>query len=720
MLKKYSKVLLPLILILGHLPAEENRSRSEASDNFPWPSKLRIFTAGATEGRGILTVDYLMPLCYSHSRNNLFFFNPKERLAIPFSEETNLGLGFRTILKDKIIFGINYFHDIQCSTHHKWYNQNGGGFEILSKPFDLRFNYYHPSTHAKAIGKTSYEFGNTNLIAVQKMEIPLKGYDFEAGIPFFEKTLKTRVYLGGFFFHSNHSEELHGVRFRSETSFTDWIALDSMLDCPNHGKTNFILGLRFTIPLYLGKQKDRPKLTYIQDRIFERVVRDLDIQSSSYTQKTNDPNVRIIYVDNRSIAQSPDGTLNKPYPTLAAAFTSSRYLGNGGDANYIYLSEGDGTDTGYQGKYVLADGVTLWGSGYNGGYNGINATGYPTINAETHISGLEPGNNSTIMGIELKNSLINGINVSEKSNVSIHHNLITATEQFELSGGAISILNSEYEISNVYIYNNVCFSNSSTAGIFIENLSASQKAIRNVVIKNNVINNNFGGIVIRSFAKGNIENIAVSSNTINNNGIGIYFDINNFSTNSAIQNCSVCNNTVTSNIDGIALMCSSATGTINAIDIFNNNVTNNTDRGGILLIAGRGQIINIPISSNRILNNDAAGGINLSISDSGAITAKVYNNQIAGNLQNGINIEEDSVTTGYITADFGGGAYQSRGYNSIYQNSGYDFNNSTTSATVQAKYNWWNSAFGPSGDKIYGITTSEYTPWLQNPTGLKH
>jgi hypothetical protein len=527
----------------------------ENVDNLdPWPSKLRLSGGGATRYGGVVILDYLMPVYYSRDKEKLLFFNPKERFLFPFSAETNLGLGFRTILKDKVIVGINYYHDIQYSRHKKWYNQNGVGVELLSHPIDVRFNYYIPSTHAKKIGDTTYELGSINLLMINRWEVPLQGCDFEIGGPILEKYLKTRFYVGGFFYHSNFTFDFNGLRLRSESDIYEWLSLDALLEWPNRGKVNFAMDLRFNIPIYFGKRSNNPtKLSYIKDRLFERVIRDIDIQSSMVTKKEVDSDVNIIYVNNTNMLAGADGSLQKPYPALADAFASSRYLGNGGNANYIYLFKGDGSS--YLDHVELCDNVTLWGSGCDGGYKGIAILGHPVIDATDKILGIVAGNNCTIMGVELINSMASGIQIANVSNVCVHNNIIKYTQSYmSISNGAISVISSESDMDNINIYKNICVNNDYVSGVFVQN-SIYNYVIKNVIVENNDIHDNAKGITILASNKyGEIRDINILSNQVVNNGVGISLQVDNPVAESFTNNVMISSNFISNNVDGIVLL----------------------------------------------------------------------------------------------------------------------------------------------------------------------
>jgi len=290
MLRKITAVIVCMIFTLqftvissGDLP--ENQGTQTTGY---WPSRFRLGTQYSTEGdRSIFYLDYLFPLFYSQDENTLVFFNPKQTWSHPHSDELNLGAGIRQIFDDDYILGMHIFYDKKHSINKLWHEQIGVGLEYLSEPLDVRINYYHPITDAKELSGTNfYSLGEINLIRWKNLEEPLQGVDLEAGFPILPEGANTRLYLGGFFYSSDYADDVNGFRARTETDIWKWLALDTVFNLKPHGETEFICGLRVTIPLELGRMlsldnplETMPQPSYIKERLLERVVRDIDIQS---------------------------------------------------------------------------------------------------------------------------------------------------------------------------------------------------------------------------------------------------------------------------------------------------------------------------------------------------------------------------------------------------------------------------------------------------------
>jgi len=483
------------------------------------PVKVQISAYGSNEKsqRGLFTTDFIVPLYYPQDKNTLVFFNPKYTYTTPDADEINQGIGLRHIFNDSFILGINTFFDRRLAHSGKWYSQAGLGLEYLSHPLDVRLNWYKPLTRNKTID-TTYGFGSTSLIQYDNKEEPLQGLDFEAGVPVFDKYTKTRLYLGGFFYQSRLSKDVNGFRSRTETSLTNWLSLDTTFKSKTDGQTEFYGGARVILPfewtkLFRKKSKQESSVpvasnSYLEDRIFDRVVRDIDIQSKSSTNQSKAHD--LTYVDSSNNG-TEDGSYAHPYKTIQNGVNNAT-----GD-KWVYVRKGND----YNELVTLTNSVTLWGAGYNGGFNGITATQNPVLDGTGLAAGsdnLTLGNNNTVMGLTIQTGQLHNIHVNDKTGDVIKYNTI---QNATASGILLE------DSSNVTIEHNTLSSNGDT-GIDIEG-TATGKNISNIVIQNNTISSNVvQGMVIETVA-GSISNIVIQNNIIASNVTAGLF-IGNFGT----------------------------------------------------------------------------------------------------------------------------------------------------------------------------------------------
>lgn len=667
---------------------------TEDSFNAFAPTRINFSAGGGTEGRGIFSTDELIGLFYSKDKNTLWFINPKQNWQTPNAQEYNMGTGLRHIFNDKFILGLHYFYDKRLSKNDIWHNQNGVGLEFLSQPFDFRFNWYDPTQKGKGTTVSNYyKLGPQHLLQIGSQEEALGGYDFEFGAPVFEKQTKTRLYLGGFFFNSKIAKDINGFRTRTETNLTKWLAFDTTFNRWANGKTEVLADLRVTVPFELGriKEKKNPfkvnEMDYIHDRIFERVVRDIDVKTNTTNigdRQKEVPGVGIVYVDNTNNTGIEDGTLAHPYNTLDEALTDAtgRYIGTGGTARYVYIFRGDGTARGMDlGNYTLVDNAVLWGSGYNGGYNGVPVLGYPVVD-DTVSNIIVLGNNNTVMGLEITDGA-NGIFGSNISQATITHNFITGNGNgiylenygvnsgWNISGNKITLntgsgiyLNNgdpieETLLSNVNISGNEIKGNSH--GVYIDNYMpiSNVNITGNDISENGVLNS---GIHIENY--GDASNFNISGNLINGNtgpGVYLYNDIN-----ALADNFSISGNTISGNT-GEGIRIENYDSTIHDFTFAGNTISGN-DRG--IYVKSEDQpsegtsIYNFKFTGNSITDNNREGIYVKNKYGSIANNFAFTNNAITRNGYDGIRIWNDEASaSGFtfanntITGNYGAGIY---------------------------------------------------------------
>lgn len=675
------------------------------------PVKVHLSAYGSTEKsqRGLFTTDFIIPLYYPENKETLFFFNPKYTYTTPHADEINQGIGLRHIFNDSFILGLNTFFDRRLARSGKWYSQAGLGLEYLSHPLDIRLNWYKPLTKAKVVN-TTYGFGPTSLIQYDNKEEPLQGVDFEMGVPVFDKFTKTRLYCGGFFYQSKLSKDVNGFRARTETSLTKWLNLDTTFESKADGETKFYGGVRVILPFEwtkLFKSKKQPLDTpatpssYLQERIFDRVVRDIDIQSKSSTTQSKKHDMT--YVDNSNTTGIEDGSYEYPYTKVQDGVDNAK----GG--KWVYVRKGNSV---YGEQVELTSGVTIWGSGYNGGFSGITATGYPIIDGGgiLHPFYLEDLDNVTIMGVHARNCTNGVIYVNRSDHVTINNSIVSGNS---ISGGGIYFLGGEnYTVLDIKIINNVLFDNDNSA-ICIATPWVPNSNFNGINITGNTIRDNLNGEgIFISNSTGTFSNITIADNNISDVfDLGIALDNNESLHDQAklIEGVRILNNTVSTDLgDGIAFMIKR--GALRDVVISGNNSSNNSAGCGLLVLADYGCTIDDVVIFNNTLSNNKFGLVFSAYDDDTSVTASAYRNIITDNSFYGV-VTDSNSDSNVIVADLGGGSLGSVGYNSIYNNGIYDvFGDFLEPMSVTAKSNWWGRSAGPDPAKISGDV--DYTPWL--------
>jgi parallel beta-helix repeat protein len=628
----FNRIFLILVCFAG---ASISAVFADAPNSVPGQVQFSAYASTNKSEEGLFTTDFIVPLYYSSDKDTLVYYNPKDTYSTPDANEIHQGVGIRHIFDDSFILGMNTFFDRRQDHSDQWFSQAGVGFEYLSHPLDMRLNWYKPTTGAKTVN-TTYAFGSTDLIQYDQKIEPLQGLDFEAGVPVFDKYTKTRVYAGGYFYQSHLSKDMNGFRARTETSLTKWLSLDTTFNSNIDKRQEFYGGFRVTLsfdlfnlfnktgkPVFSVPVISNSKDAYLEDRLFDRVVRDIDIQSKTATVQSGHD---MIYVDDTNTGLQ-NGTLQHPYDTISQAVTAA----NGG--KWVFV-EGQGASP-YAESVTLTNGIMLWGSGYNGGFKGITVSGTAPIitGSDSAAIGVALANNNTVMGLEITGFTTAGIHGTAVNNTNICYNTI-------VGNGVGIILGSTGDLTATLTGNNV--SNNGGGGIYIEsagNLTAT--------LTDNTANSN-GGDGIHLAAGGDLT-AALTDNTASNNndgptisGDGIYI------ASGADLTATLTGNTADNNsINGIRFL----SGNDLTITLNNNTADNNAKYN--IAIEATNNILNATLNNNDASNFGAdlygsSAGIGL-VSDHGNTNATLTNNTANGNGEAGIGLESGSNLNATLT-----------------------------------------------------------------------
>jgi len=199
---------------------------------------------------------------------------------------------------------------------------------------------------------------------------------------------------------------------------------------------------------------------------------------------------------------------------------------------------------------------------------------------------------------------------------------------------------------------------------------------------------------------------SVSNSTFQNNYYGIYTNY----ADPIVDNCNMTNNKY-----GLYVRYSYTTPSWMSVDISNCDILNNTTYGLYLYnssptlsdnrISGNARGAVLYYSSNPIIEQSTfTNSTYYGLACYGSASPKLhYNsgysfggyNTITSNGSKGIRV------TGSSNPNFGNFQFSLAGFNSIYNNTGYELEN-TTSNTIEAQNNWWGSASGWQTGDLYG------------------
>jgi hypothetical protein len=466
-------------------------------------------------------LDEFIPL---FGKDNVFmFFDTKQVIDNYEAQEQNFGCGIRGIFfDDSLILGGNVFFDQRKTRYRNHFRQIGFGLEALSQYLDLRTNFYLPLTKKKTIGdEVSYRFGSTSLIKSTSAvyEEPMRGLDYETGtvVPGISKFVETRAYIGGYHYFSKVGKNIHGVRARMEIKPTPAFNIDLEVTRDRTSSTEGYAGCYVSLPFSIGNlltgknpfkgwkeaTKFKKGLRSLKKRLVDPVVRDLDIVSENVSANPVETTQisGLVYVNNSNTTGVEDGSKEHPYNTIQEG------VNNVSGDKWVYVFAGSGN---YNESVTLSNSVTLWGAGYNGGFNGIQTTTSPVISGTGLADCITLADNTKVMGFKIQEggAAFNEIIANNKSNITIQNNTLTQ------SSGGICIIDG----SNIIIKNNaLSFIN---GGIVIVNGNANNS---NYILENNTVSFSTvtAGVLIISVAN-TISDIKLQSNIISSNtGFGV-------------------------------------------------------------------------------------------------------------------------------------------------------------------------------------------------------
>jgi hypothetical protein len=749
------------------IPVEKNKSDAWFLDSpKDWPGMIRPGIRGKDD-RSLYYSDFFVPTL--GTEDTLVFVNPKLVWDNHNTNEQNIGIGLRhLLLNNNLILGGNLYYDTQKSPHRNRFNQLGFGAEILSKWIDIRGNFYYPLSDKKEISQdVSYAFASKSLLKYTQTsyEEPLRGIDYEAGvlIPYLSDYVETRVYVGGYNYFSKLSKDINGIKARLEIMPSPLLTFNLEVSDDNTSNHQTYVGGYVTLPFSLGNlfsgknpfegwqeiasfgKGPRP----VKKRMTDMVIRDIDVLLD---EVTTDPVETtevdgLTYVDNSNATGIEDGTYEHPYTAIQDG------VDNAFGDKWVYIREGDRAYRLEEGCLMNLDGydtLTIWGSGYDGGFKGITATGHPVLQSselgnERPVA-LSDTENITLMGLDLRGGEGAVVYAAAPKDLIISHCIISEAQSFDgsfyMTGGIVvytwwDTVHGADRSSGITITDNIFYDNRES-GISIANFGAEgdpgddPPITEDVLIARNTFLPDTQGsttptdypISVESW-QGITRDFVIEDNNILDLGkefisppTGITFYQRNSQTASS-ENIIIRNNNISSSVsDAEGILVEVRSGSLDNLVVSGNTVSE-VGRGILLLTPGAagdpgeagGIITNAIVSGNTITNSlDATfGGLLFASLENGSLSVEASNNIIKNGEGYGVWLDCGDDAT--LVADLGGGILQSEGYNSIYDNElgGIGVFDVGDVGVQTAKYNWWGQADDP-GALIEGDI--DYTPWL--------
>ncbi|WP_417454821.1 inverse autotransporter beta domain-containing protein [Kiloniella sp.] len=398
--------------------------------------------------------------------NSMLFLDVRGKMDNNKSREANVGLGYRHIIDEDWLIGGYGFYDRRRSPEGNSFNQMTFGAEIMSGDFDLRMNGYVPfgDTVKTSARHDSVQLNGSSITMKEGEERAMKGMDFEVGhtLPWLSVTEDSsdefKLSLGGYHFWEDDLDSVTGPRLRAEYRLNDVLMAGSRIsfsgevqrDSPR-GNQGFV-GVKFRIPLQPDIAKKRKRLSKIEKRMTETIVRDVDVVAQAGSFGAEVPAIDMEtgqQLTNLNVIDGKSGADLKTAIETASVDQVSFVNGKGQVLN-------------------VEDTITLQsGQRVRGQFNVKHpTTGREMSFGQTHIHGtdenkhvFEMNNNSTLSGMTITGGS-HGIHADGKSNVRIDRVRISNTAQAGLNfenGSGLTV--SDLEVTNLDFENADGFSN---------------------------------------------------------------------------------------------------------------------------------------------------------------------------------------------------------------------------------------------------------------------
>ena len=489
-------------------------------------------------------------------RETLLFTDIRGQLADDGNREGNFGLGLRRMFDSEWIAGGYVFYDRRRTPFGNEFDQATVGMEFLSLDWEARANGYLPNDSSASIpGGAPQAVFSGGTIQLQgggsAVERPYFGVDAEVGarLMSFAADSELRGFLGGFHFDNNHSgfRNISGPRARMELRLYDWkwlgpgarVVLGGELQWDAVRDTTAIGSLLVRIPLGFGGQHRR-KLSAIERRMVDRIVRDVDIVTHQFASPVTSESAM------DSVSGSPLGPV-----TIIDADTIDVPLAvaSAGSGSTIFVDGSKGTID-VTSAIVAQPGQTILGGGQSIVVQGMSSSATavfttpgirPFVNrSDSAGSVVEVVNQSTVRGLNVQGGLygIAGLTDDPLTDVQIVDNHISyaADTGLMIDGDVDGTIQ-----DNVFHRNGQHgFESGNVTGIFTGNTASLNQNTGfeiddvNATFENNTASRNDGG----GFETGDIQGSFSGNIAERNADDGFYLgDIDGtFADNTAVQN----------------------------------------------------------------------------------------------------------------------------------------------------------------------------------------
>lgn len=298
--------------------------------------------------RGLNSFQGFLPIWESLSSQSLLFGDSRLLMLDDGFWGVNAGLAQRVYVPawNRTIGGYAFFDN--QNTGSSTYSQISGGVESLGQVIDARSNFYAPlGDSRKMTGEVFLPDGvGPNFVANQlvlgasrfrQFTTAMSGFDGEVGSRLFTLGgLDFRSFVGFYGFWGPDIDAAIGPRGRFEARLYDQLAMNLYVQNDSVFQTTVNFAVSMMFPRYSGRRWQAPSRGFVpvEDRLGEPIERIQQIVVARSTvadrvttpalnPNTSDPYLFLHVTPNGNA--SGDGSIERPYGTLAQAFADSRY-----------------------------------------------------------------------------------------------------------------------------------------------------------------------------------------------------------------------------------------------------------------------------------------------------------------------------------------------------------------------------------------------------------
>jgi len=221
-----------LILFILLTALRVSWSEEEVPD---WVKRVEFSGQWETDQKPTVYFQTVQPLYQDDLKENTIFVQP--RVSYQNEHYTfNMGVGYRRLVSENLIFGINVFGDFEEEHDH---GRTGVGIEALGQVLEFRFNSYIGVTEQREIAQHPASNSTT-------LERVANGIDYELGAPVpYLNWLK--IYGSGFYYDFNNFNDRKGWKTRLEANLNENLRLEFFTWDDNKGDQEYGGRLRFDV-----------------------------------------------------------------------------------------------------------------------------------------------------------------------------------------------------------------------------------------------------------------------------------------------------------------------------------------------------------------------------------------------------------------------------------------------------------------------------------------